>query len=405
MGLYKYTALEIDNTQKSGVMEGGDRTMVAKRLMQQGLRPIEIRDHAEGGWSFDFSLARFRKNKITKADIDFFTKQVSLLLEAGLSLDAALRIMREQTNKPAFKEFTGQLEQKLKEGKSFSEALADYPYFSSMYVSVVKAGEEGGILPEMLMKMSEYQASFQELRQYVISASIYPLFLLFVGLLAMMMLVLFILPRFEVLFEGMGQQLPMNVKFMMNTAKFIKEHVFIAFALLLTPPVAVVSYFRSPQGRITYDRLVIKVPVLSGFIRDLQTTRIFRTIEVLVENGVHLAIALKIGSGVATNMEYQRSLNRATEALKEGRQVGKKLREEGLLPDLAADLLSIGEESGRVGQVCGQIADHYEHELRARIKRIIALIEPLFILLIAVVAGYVVISMLTVILSINEIAG
>ena len=125
----------------------------------------------------------------------------------------------------------------------------------------------------------------------------------------------------------------------------------------------------------------------------------------LVNNGVHLATALKISSGVAGNLEYQRLLRQATQALKEGRRVGQKLKGQGLLPDLAADLLSVGEESGRVGPVCGQIADHYENELRERIKRIISMIEPLFILIIAVVAGFVVISMLSVILSINEIAG
>ncbi len=127
-----------------------------------------------------------------------------------------------------------------------------------------------------------------------------------------------------------------------------------------------VSYLRSVRGKNVFDRLMIRLPVLKGFVRDLETTRIFRTIQVLVENGVHLATALKIGSGVATNREYKRVLSRATEALKEGREVGKKLRSERLLPDLATDLLSIGEESGRVGEVCGQIADHYEYELRTQ---------------------------------------
>ncbi len=149
----------------------------------------------------------------------------------------------------------------------------------------------------------------------------------------------------------------------------------------------------------------IRLPIMAPFIKDLETTRIFRTLEVLVNNGVHLAIALKISSGVAGNREFQRLLRQATTALKEGQRVGLKLKGAGLLPDLAGDLLAVGEESGRVGEVCGQIADHYEEGLRNKTKRIIALVEPLFILLIAIGAGYVVISMLSVILSINEIAG
>lgn len=405
MSLYKYTAIDNDNATVDGVLEATDKDTVAQRLMLKGLRPLDIRRYHEGKLpSFSF-IENFRQHKLTKTDIDFFTNQIGLLLNSGLSLDASLRVMKQHSHKPAFKDFTGQMEQKLKEGKSFSQALADYPVFSPMYINIVKAGEEGGILPAMLMKISEYQSTFQELKQFIVSASIYPLFLLVVGILAITVLVTTILPRFEVLFEGLGQQLPLHVRVMMDTAKGIGNHPFVALFLLGAPPVALVSYLKTKDGKIMYDRLSLKVPLLSGFIRDLETTRIFRTLEVLVNNGVHLATALKISSGVANNFQYRHLLNRATDALKEGRQIGQKLKGEGLVPDLAADLLSIGEESGRVGPVCGQIADHYEKELRVRIKRIIALIEPLFILLIAVIAGYVVISMLSVILSINDITG
>lgn len=405
MSLYKYTAIDSKNATVDGVLEAGDKHMVAERLMMQGLRPLDIRSYQETK-KISFSIfQKFRQHKLTRSDIDFFTNQIGMLLNSGLSLDAALRVIKQHSHKPAFKEFTGDIEKKLKEGKSFSQALSDYPNFSPMYINIVKAGEEGGILPAMLVKISEYQSTFQELKQFIVSASIYPLFLLFVGVLAIIILMTTILPRFEVLFEGLGHQLPFHVRFMMDMAKGIGNHPLVAFFLLAAPPAALVSYLKTKDGKAMYDRLSIKTPLLSGFIRDLETTRIFRTLEVLVNNGVHLATALKISSGVAANFAYQNLLKKATTALKEGQQIGQKLKGEGLLPDMAADLLSIGEESGRVGAVCGQIADHYEKELRVRVKRIIALIEPVFILLIAVVAGYVVISMLSVILSINDITG
>ncbi len=405
MSLFKYTALDQQNTVKSGVVDEFDKAAAAKRLMRQGLRPLDIQRHTESK-KFSLSLDIFRKNKITKTDIDFFTKQIAMLLNAGLSLDASLRVMKQHSRKPAFKEFTGQIEQKLKEGKSFSQALADYPkYFTAMYINIARAGEEGGILPAMLIKISEYQNTFQELKQFIVSASIYPVILMLVGIIAVIIMVTTILPRFEVLFEGMGRQLPFHVRILMSTAKLVTNHLFLAALLLFGPPAALIYYLKTQNGKILYDRLALKLPLLAGFTKELETTRIFRTLEVLVNNGVHLATALKICSGVANNLAFQRLLHRATVALKEGRRVSQKLKAENLLPDLAVDLLSIGEESGRVGLVCGQVADHYEKELRVRIKRIIAMIEPLFILIIAVVAGYVVISMLTVILSINEIAG
>jgi general secretion pathway protein F len=407
MALFKYSALGPANEMNERILEDADKGAVARKLMLQGLRPLEIQPHQEAGRSrVSLSLAQFRRDRVTKGDIEFFTNQVGLLLNAGLSLDASLRVMKEHSHKPAFREFTMQIERKLKEGKSFSQALADYPkYFSPMYINIAKAGEEGGILPAMLRRIAEYQATFQELRQFVISSAIYPLVLLVVGIIAITILITTILPRFELLFEGMDQELPANVQLLMSFSQLVSEHLLLALLAVLVPPAALVFYLRTPEGRLLLDRVVLKVPLLRSFVRDLETTRIFRTLEVLVNNGVHLATALKISSGVANNQAYQQLLSRATTALKEGRQIGQRLKSGGLLPDMAADLLSIGEESGRVGQVCGQIADHYEKEVKLRIKRLLALLEPTFILIIAVVAGYVVFSMLSVILSINEIAG
>jgi len=404
MSLYSYTALGPGNTVKRGVIDEVDRNGVARRLRAQGLRPIEIREHRESKSLASF-FSRFQQHKLTKGDLDFFTTQIALLLNAGLSLDAALRTMKQNSHKPAFKKFTAEIERKLKEGKSFSEALADYPMFSPMYINIARAGEEGGILPAMLQRISEYQKTFQELGQFVISASIYPLILAAVGVIALGILVTTILPRFEVLFQGMSRQLPFHVKLLMDASSFISDHIVLALVAVFGPPVAAVYYFRTEKGRRILDEKAIALPVVSGFIRDLETTRIFRTLEVLVKNGVHLATSLKICTGVANNIAYRRLLRQATKALKEGQAIAPKLQGQGLFPDLAVDLLAIGEESGSVGEVCGQIADHYENELRTRIKRIVALIEPAFILMIALVAGYVVISMLSVILSINDIAG
>jgi general secretion pathway protein F len=405
MASFKYSALDNDNTLRNGILEAIDRDSAAKRLVQQGLRPVDIRRQRQAAGSALGIKLNLGREKVTRGDIDFFTNQIGLLLKSGLSLDAALKVMKNHSSKPKFKEFVSELGRKIKEGKSFSQALADYPHFSPMYINIVRAGEEGGILPAMLSRIASYQTTFQELRQYIISASIYPLFLLAVGLVAIVILLTTILPRFEILFAGMGQQLPGHVAMMMATAKAIGAHPLLTILLLAGPPAAVIGYFKTQEGQERYDRLSLKLPVVSGFVRSLETTRIFRTIEVLVNNGVHLATALKISSGVAGNIEYRRLLNQATQALKEGKRIGQKLGEAQLFPELATELLAIGEESGRVGEMCGQIADHFENELKVKIKRLTALVEPIFILLIALVAGYVVISMLSVILSINDIAG
>lgn len=407
MTMYKYSALDKSNTITEGVLEAADKEESARKLMSQGLRPLHIDSYRKKRPKGINLNLRFKLGggKINKTDINFFTNQITLLLKAGLSLDNSLRVMRRHSQKEAFQEFVGSLERKLKEGKSFSEALSDYPYFSPMYINIARAGEEGGILPEMLTKITEYQATFQELKQFIISASIYPLFLLMIGFIAIIILITTILPRFEMLFQGMNQELPVNVQILMSLSGFVSDHLVIVLAAIFLPIAGTIRYLRTAQGRKFFDRQAVKIPGLARFIQGLETTRIFRTLEALVKNGVHLATALRITSGVAVNHLYREVMNQATEALKEGQRVSDRLKGGGLLPDMAVDLLSIGEESGKVGEVCGQIADHYDQELRNRVKRIISLIEPLFILFIALVAGYIVVSMLSVILSINSIAG
>lgn len=406
MGLYRYSALDGDKSIAEGVLEADNPAQVAAKLKNKGLRPLQVKLDQQGKRSPLFANISFQSNKITRTDIDFFTQQVSLLLNAGLSLDGALRVMKSHSQKPAFKEFAGSMERKLKEGKSFSEALADFPHFSPMYINIARAGEEGGILPAMLMRIKEYQSTFQELKQFVVSAAIYPLFLLVVGFVALLLLVTTILPRFELLFEGIGRELPGHVALMMNVSGFVRDHFILTTIMTAAPVAGLAWYLRTGEGTKFYQRMSLKIPIVSGFVQALETTRIFRTLEVLVNNGVHLATALRISSGIAVNHLYQNALSSATDALKEGQKVSDRLKSgDQLLPALAVDLLAIGEDSGRVGEVCGQIADHFDQELRTRIKRLIALIEPLFILVIALVAGYVVVSMLSVILSINDIAG
>ena len=405
MALYRYTAQK-DSEIKTGVIEGEDQVIAAQNLQKTGLKPLSLKPYQKHrAFSFNFpSLAGKSSDKLNSGDIEFFTKQLALLVKGGMAIDAALRLMSRGSIKPALKSFTARLERKLKEGKSLSVALGEEPDFSVMHANIVKAGEEGGVLPEMLMNIAEYQAESRELKQFVISSSIYPAILLSMGVGILIILMTVILPRFEVLFSGMNKELPANVEFLMAVATFTNNHFIISIFLLFLPPIAFVCYFKSSAGREVVDRWSIQLPLLKTFIRDLETTRIFRTLEVLVKNGVHLVTALKICSKVAVNSSYQRLLSHATMALKEGQQVAPKLKGE-LIPDLAVDLLAIGENSGRIGEICGQIAEHFEQELRERLKRLVALIEPVFILVMALGAGYIVLSMLSVILSMNEISG
>ncbi len=403
MALFKYQAQGPEGVVK-GIIEGDDLQSASQKLLRQGLRPFTIAPYEQKKGRSFFAAAKMRTGRLTSSDMEFFTSQLALLVKGGMSLDGALRLIAKQTDKKELRDFSARLEKKLKEGLALSAALEQEPAFSSMYANIVKAGEEGGVLPEMLDNIAEYQAQARELRQFIISSSIYPLILLVAGFSILIVLFTVILPRFKVLFEGMGKELPINVAMLMAVADFMSGHLFLTFITLVGLPTLIYFYAKSDRGRQNIEDMAISIPVVKGFIRDIETTRIFKTLEVLVKNGVHLVTALRISAGVATNRHYKDLLAGATMALKEGQQVAPKLHGD-LIPDLAVDLLAIGEESGRVGETCGQIASHFEKQLRERLKRFIALVEPVFLLIMSFGAGYIVLSMLSVILGMSDITG
>lgn len=403
MALFKYQAQSAEGVTK-GIIEGDDLHSAGQNLLRQGLRPFVIEPYEQKKGITLFTTPSLRKGRLTGTDIEFFTSQLALLVKGGMSLDGALRLIAKQTDKNELRAFANRLEKKLKEGLALSAALEQEPAFDSMYVNIVKAGEEGGVLPEMLDNIAEYQTQARELRQFIISSSIYPAILLTAGFSILIVLLTVILPRFKVLFDGIDKEMPMNIAILMAVADFMSTNLFLTFAAFVTVPTLIYFYAKSDRGRHNFDDLAIKLPLLKGFIRDIETTRIFTTLEVLVKNGVHLVTALRICVGVATNRHYKELLARATMALKEGQQVAPKLHG-GLIPELAIDLLAIGEESGRVGETCGQIARHFEKQLKERIKRFITLVEPAFLLIMSLGAGYIVLSMLSVILGMNDITG
>lgn len=399
--MFKYIGTRNDEVLE-GIIQALNEDEVKRKLLQQGIRPVSILPY-KSRQKHAFSLPDFIQNKkLNQTDISFVTKQLALLVDSGKSLDGALRTLHRQAKKPAVQAFILRLETKIKEGGSLSEALAEEPLFSSMYVNIVRAGEEGGALPEMLLKIAQSQDEARELKQFVISSAIYPIFLAVAGFGIIMALLLGIMPRFETLFAGLDQELPLNIIILMAISTFLTSHPFFSLLLLLLPPALGTYLYRSSKVKQMLADTALKLPVINSLIRNLETTRIFHTLEVLVNNGVHLVTALKISSGVVANHRYRDLLLQATTALKEGQAVAPKLQGE-LIDDLAVDLLAMGEESGQIGRVCGQIATHFEGELRNSVKNIIAVIEPAFILIMAAGVGTIVLSMLSVILSMNDI--
>jgi len=253
MARFKYQALLPGGSQQQGYIEAEDEREAASLLTRQGFRPLSLEPAREEGQGrrglAAFSTLAGRNARLSQAEIDFFTSQLAMLLKAGLQLDTALKLLARHGNEEKLSRFCRELERKLKEGKPLSRALVDYPWFSPIYVNMVRAGEEGGMLPEMLERLSRYQEEMRELKQFVVSSSIYPAFLLVVGLAAILLLLGVILPRFEVVFAGLNQELPAHVRLLMQAARLVSGHPLATAAILLAPPLGLAIFLRTPEGR------------------------------------------------------------------------------------------------------------------------------------------------------------
>jgi general secretion pathway protein F len=378
-----------------GAIEATDEKSALERLKNTGVIPLKIYAPDEG-IKKRFSL------RSPKAGLLTFTTELSALLGAGLPLDRSLNIIAGISESKEMKSIVQSILKSIREGSAFSDALQKHPkVFPQLYVNMVRAGEAGGVLDVVLEKLSEFLEASKELKEFTKSAMIYPTILVVASGLVIIFFMTFVLPRFSLIFEELGSRIPLPTQIVLSFSNALKSYWWIVLLGCIGGWILFKQYTKSEAGRYKWD--AFKIKMLGEVIRKLETARFCRTLGTLLKSGVPLLQALKNSKDVISNLVIASSIDAVSEGAKQGKGIAVPLQNANVFPPLALSMIKVGEETGQLDEMLIKVATTYEKSLTVTIKRIMSLIEPVLIVGIAIVIGFIVFSMYMAIMSVAEL--
>jgi general secretion pathway protein F len=399
---FHFRAVAPDGKMRNGTLQGENERAVVQELRRQGLTPVYVGSKGQGG--VDVRLPSFGGGG-RRRDVLYFTQELSTLLNAGVPLDRALAITAELSDRPQFRGIVSDILRVLKGGKSLGESLATKPeYFSELYVNMVRAGEASGALAQVFDRLAEFERTRDDLRSYILSALAYPALLVVVGIASIIFLLTFVVPRFATVFEESNLAMPTPTRIMLESSNVLQNYGWIAGLVVLAAILLLQGSLRTAGGRLRWDSFRLKLPVLGDALRKAEVSRFARAMSTLVANSVPLVQSISIAGATLNNRRIALSLGPVAQGVKRGEGIAGPMRRTGEFPPLASHLLLVGEETGRLDTMFARMADIYESETRAAIKRFTSLFEPIVILVMGIIVGALILSMLMAITSINEVA-
>ena len=401
MATFFFRAVAADGRMRSGSLTGDNEKLVTRELRKQGLTPVYIGPTPKST-SFDLKLPSFGGGR--QRDVLFFTQELSTLLNAGVPLDRALAITGELTVRPEFRFIVLDVLRVLKGGRSLADSLATHPeYFSELYVNMVRAGEASGALAIIFERLADFERTRDDLRNYIISSMVYPGLLTLVGLGSIFLLLNFVVPRFAALFSDSRMKIPVPTQMMLTASQFVQAYWWMGAAAAVALAIAWRFYTRTPAGRLWWDATRLRIPLLGDALRKAETARFARAMATLLANTVPLVQAIAIAAATLGNRMIAGAMTGVAMGVKRGEGIAGPVRKAAVFPPLAAHLLTVGEETGRLDAMFLRMADIYETDTRASIKRFTSIFEPIVILLMGVIVGGLILSMLLAITSINDV--
>ena len=398
MGLYKYIAAFPNEGTREILIEADTPKDAADKLRGRGAIPVRFcgEDSAEGGGSFKRSR---------RADTYEFTRQLAPLLDSAIPLERALAIIAEGAVDPEQKNFVNSMRQGLHEGKKFSELVRSHGRaFPPYYANLIESGEETGCLPIVVNELQKFMAESKELKDFIISSSIYPVVILSVTLIVTVLLFTVFVPRFTKIFLDMGRELTGAMSFLVSASNFL------AWAWWLIPLLVIGAYFGlreligKEQMRYKLSNLLVSLPLAGRIAVDLEMCKYIRTMAILISNHVEIIKTVRICNKIIVNPVIAEKFSDIDRKLKGGDKLSAALRENPYLPASLVPMLRVGEESGTVGEMLEKISGNLENDTRTKITRLLNLFEPAVIIFLAVIVLIVVVSIFTAMMEINSIS-
>jgi type IV pilus assembly protein PilC len=431
MALFEYRAIQLDGKISEGKLEAGGRQEAFRQMESQGLRPIVLREHKHGktngkangksaaangkpaskvqkseapAASAPLKLSLGGGNKISARVLENFTRLLSSLLAAGVPLSRALVILQREASTPLARVRWKELHDLVVDGMSLADAMARFPEtFPRVYVAMVEAGETGGFLDVVLAQIADFQAREKEMRSKVMTAMLYPVILLFLALSVLVFLLVFFIPRFQLIFSGFGASLPMLTQIIVGASEVLRSYGPIVGLVLAITIFFIRSWIVSERGRRVWEGMILKVPAIGPLVAQFAMARFCRMLGTLLGAGVPLINALNVARRSIGNQVLVDAVSNSIERVKEGKQLGPSLGDcRSLFVGSVLEMISVAEESGKLDQELIRIANVTENDLDRQLKATVALAEPMMLFFIAAFIGTIFIGMVIPIFTLQD---
>lgn len=404
MADFSYVALNSQGQHVSGTITATSRDEAIKNLREQGSRPLTVKDAKSKGGSINLS-----RSKVKTKDLVLFTRELSTMISAGVALPKSLDTLANQAENKYFKQVVTGIKHDVESGSPLGDAMSKYPKaFSDVYVNMVRAGEAGGILDDIMKKLAVQQEKDAAIRAKVKSATTYPLVLLTITIVAFFVLTIFVVPKIGQLVLNLGgpnAKLPPQTAAMLAVSKFLTHQWYIVLAAMVGGPILFNRWRRTPKGKQKFDAMLLKIPVIKIIVTKVAIARFARTFSSLMGAGVTVLESLEVTSRAIGNYVISQELIRASSEVREGRQLSQALQKSNLFPPIVSQMLAVGEETGKTDVVLVKVAEFYEEEVDAVVGSLSSILEPIMIVVMGSMVGLIAASVIGPITSLNQSIG
>lgn len=393
MPRFSYTAVDPSGKSVRGALDADTEELVLSKLHEQHLHVTSVKK-ARAGSTAKSGLMKPKKVKLQALVI--FSRQFATMIDAGIPILRCLDILTGQTKDPVLREALNQVKADVKSGQALNEAMAKHPtVFNKLYVNMIRAAEIGGILDKILERLSQFLESEMEIRSKIKSAMMYPVMVLIASACMLMVLFSFVLPKFKDIFAGMGVEMPPMTALLFSIGDIFQAYWWAMIGGTIGSIFAIKYYTRTPKGRYHFDFIKLKLPIVGDLNLKLSVARFSRTFGTLIASGVPMMRSLEIVGETSGNMVLATAIDSTRTSIREGKQLSEPLQASGLFPSMVTQMIDIGEESGRLNEMLIKVSDFYDSEVNQTVKGLTSMIEPLLIVFMGGIVGFIAISVMT----------
>jgi len=404
MGKFAWEGTTKSGQSMKGQMEAPNEEAVQAQLRRQGISPGKIKE-AGKGFDMEIKIPGFEP-KVTTKDIVIFTRQFATMIDAGLPLVQCLDILSKQQENKTFKTILLKVKEDVESGSTFADALKKHPKaFDSLYVNLVAAGEIGGILDTILNRLAAYIEKALKLRKQVKSAMTYPTTIIGIAVLVIAVILVFVIPQFQSMFESFGQQLPLPTRIVIALSDFIQSYVLVIIGGMFVTVKVLKFLYSKPKGQLFFDALFLKLPVMGPLVRKVAVAKFTRTLGTMISSGVPILDGLDIVAKTAGNKIVENAIYKVAQSISEGKTIAEPLEASGVFPSMVCQMIAVGEQSGSIDTMLNKVADFYDDEVDDAVGNLTAMMEPLLMLFLGVTVGGLVVAMYLPIFSLAGAVG